>query len=75
MMAPLASGPGTLMPGFQNGCSIRPSEPGGTAFTSSSNSVSGATPRCSASCRSNRPNCSLNQLTIQKPRVIWISVL
>ena len=24
MMAPLASGPGTLMPGFQNGCSIRP---------------------------------------------------
>jgi hypothetical protein len=64
------------MPGFQNGCSISPSEPGGTAFTSSSNRRlrrHAALPAPVA--RSNRPNCSLNQLTIQKPRVIWTSVL
>src|SRR3990167_10208187 len=68
--APLASGPGTFMPGFQKGCSIRPWAPGGTALTRASNRLSGGTPRSSASCCSCWPNCSLNQLTIQKPRVI-----
>ena len=75
MIAPLPSGPGSRSPGDQYGCKVRPIEPGGTEAISSSSSDSALTPRSAASTCSAWANSFLNQLTSQKPRWIWISVL